>query len=852
MNLNSLLASLSADEIPEWISRLLDTASCGIVIADARQHDLPLVYVNRTFEQLTGYQAREVLGRNCRFLLGQDREQPELQALRQALAEGQEVKVVLRNYRRDGSLFWNELQLAPLLDAGGKLTHFVGTQTDITAYRQALQDVEQQQRHFALCLEAIPFGVLLMDAQGRISYANQAAAQLTGKSFVPGSHIADLATYCQVTRTDSGEPYDMDGMPIMRALRGQQATSTNMTISRDGELVPLFVSASPIFDQQGAISHAVAIFADISEIRAQQLKLAESEARHKALLNSAVDAIITIDSGGIIQSVNPATERIFGYGPEELIGQNVKLLMPEPHRSHHDRYLQHYLTTGQARVIGIGRETMAVRKDGYQFPIELTVTEVKLTKGIVFKGIVRDISRRKAAEQRAASTLEELRKSERDLISLLNQFRVGSLILDTDLRVSFVSESCERLLGVDRASLLHQHWERALPCPPQEKVQLQHMLSLPLAERHRLTLHWRDALDQERWLECDVRDDPRDPGRRIVLLYDVTEIHALRQSIEQRHHGRLLGSSGPMQQLYRLIEDVARGNWTVLIEGETGVGKELVAHSIHAASPYRDGPFIAVNCAGLSETLLASQLFGHRKGAFTGAVADQEGFFEAAHGGTLFLDEIGDLPQGMQASLLRVLQEKEIIRVGETRPRKVDVRILAATHKDLVAEVAAGRFRQDLLYRLRIARLYVPALREHKEDLPLLEMAFLRECGKQADKAPTSFSPEALRVLADYAWPGNVRELRACVDYAVMHCHGERIQREDLPPEIGLAAPMAAATLSATDVDPTPLPAGDDRSRIAAALRQTGGNRLKAAKLLGISRATFYRRLSELDITPDP
>ena len=216
----------------------------------------------------------------------------------------------------------------------------------------------------------------------------------------------------------------------------------------------------------------------------------------------------------------------------------------------------------------------------------------------------------------------------------------------------------------------------------------------------------------------------------------------------------------------------------MLIEGETGVGKELVAHSIHAASPRREGPFIAVNCAGLSESLIASQLFGHRRGAFTGAVADQEGFFEAAEGGTLFLDEIGDLPLTMQTSLLRALQEKEIIRLGESRPRKVDARVFAATNRDLAVEVRAGRFREDLFYRLRVARLRVPPLRERLDDVPLLIAAFL-----DGDR-PLKLDAEVMSLLQRYDWPGNVRELRNTAEYMTIHCRGDVVHAAHLPPEV--------------------------------------------------------------------
>ena len=252
---------------------------------------------------------------------------------------------------------------------------------------------------------------------------------------------------------------------------------------------------------------------------------------------------------------------------------------------------------------------------------------------------------------------------------------------------------------------------------------------------------------------------------------------------------QMVGKSPDMQKMFGIFDKIAPGDWTVLIEGETGVGKELVAQGLHAASPRREGPFIAVNCAGLTDSLLTSQLFGHRRGAFTGAVRDQEGLFEAATGGTLFLDEIGEVPMGVQAALLRVLQEKELTRVGETMPRKVDVRILAATNRDLAKDVADGRFRKDLLYRLQVARLRVPELRHRREDIPLLVATFLAEARRLKDGRVKGVHPDAMRLLVDHAWPGNVRELKNAIDRAIIHCDSQVIEVDDLPREVQGSAP---------------------------------------------------------------
>jgi DNA-binding NtrC family response regulator len=290
-----------------------------------------------------------------------------------------------------------------------------------------------------------------------------------------------------------------------------------------------------------------------------------------------------------------------------------------------------------------------------------------------------------------------------------------------------------------------------------------------------------------------------------------------------------------MIALLRRIADVARGEWNVLIEGETGAGKELVARAIHAASSRRDGPYVAVNCAGWSDSLLASQLFGHRRGAFTGAVSDQLGLFESARGGTLFLDEIGDVSPKVQVLLLRAIQEKEILRVGDTKPRRVDVRILAATHRRLAEN---SEFRADLLYRIRTGRITVPPLRERQSDIPLLCQAFLARGRIASGRTTAALSKEALDLLCDYPWPGNVRELKAALEHCLIHCHKEVIDIDDLPPEIQEHAALRR------DQE-----CSGQASEILNALERTQGNRTQAAQMLGIGRATLYRRMRALNLS---
>ncbi|MCX7804587.1 MAG: sigma-54 dependent transcriptional regulator [Planctomycetota bacterium] len=362
-------------------------------------------------------------------------------------------------------------------------------------------------------------------------------------------------------------------------------------------------------------------------------------------------------------------------------------------------------------------------------------------------------------------------------------------------------------------------------------------------------------------------------------------------SLRREFQGRMLvdamvGASPAMQEVYKKIGAVAPSDSSVLISGESGVGKELVAKAIHLYSPRADGPFLAVNCASLPETLLESELYGHVKGAFTGAVRDKAGKAEAADGGTLFLDEIGDMPPSMQAKLLRFLEEKKVTKVGATESVVVDVRILAATNQDLLGKMRDGLFREDLYYRLNVVSIEVPPLRERKEDIPLLVAAFLSRAGSRsgteaAGKGGTGagtgrsvaggageigIGEAAMKVLMEYDWPGNVRELRNAVEHAAVLARGRTILPEHLPPHI-LASMRGGAPRPGVSFEDAVLErtaraireaeaAGEgriygemlaefERAMIGRVLREVGGNQVRASRLLGMHRTTLRKKIEE-------
>jgi DNA-binding NtrC family response regulator len=313
-----------------------------------------------------------------------------------------------------------------------------------------------------------------------------------------------------------------------------------------------------------------------------------------------------------------------------------------------------------------------------------------------------------------------------------------------------------------------------------------------------------------------------------------------------RGFGELIGESQAMQAIYRLIDAVAENKSTVLVTGESGTGKELVARTIHERGPLAAQPFVVINCAGLSETLLDSQLFGHRRGAFTGAVHDHDGVFRAAQGGTLFLDEVSEIPLGLQAKFLRAVQEREVTPLGSSLPVPVDVRLVAATNRDLMGEVQGGRFRQDLFYRLNVVHIELPPLRSRPEDVPPLVEHFIQRFSRQYQVAPKRIAPEALERLHAYAWPGNIRELQNAIERAFALSTADTITLADLPAAV---VGWAAGEPEPPDGGELPTLAASERRLIAAALRRSGGNKNEAARFLGIDRQRLYRKIEKYKLS---
>ena len=429
-----------------------------------------------------------------------------------------------------------------------------------------------------------------------------------------------------------------------------------------------------------------------------------------------------------------------------------------------------------------------------------------------------------------------------------NVRRSTALVLQQDGHRIHEAASASEALAILRASDIDVVVTDVRMEGPQDGVGLLHSVKThhPDAEVIIMTAFGTitDAVDAMKGGAYDYLTKPIDPARLLITVRRAGERRALAREVSELRaqvggSERIIAASVAMQSVLRTMSKLADTDSTVLITGESGVGKDLVAMALHAQSARRAGKFVPINCGGITETILESELFGHCKGAFTGAVSDKKGLLEEAQKGVLFLDEIGEMPQMMQVRLLRFLQCGEVRRIGSTATRQVDVRLILATHRNLEAEVAAGRFRQDFYYRINVVTVDIPPLRERPDDIPPLVQYFLPRLSARVRKRVSGFTPQALDLLTAYSWPGNVRELKNTIERALNLASGDTITEADLPAAITLKTPAAAAQ-AVTELS--------DREQLEAVLDRCRWNQSRAAATLGISRTTLWRKMRELRV----
>jgi PAS domain S-box-containing protein len=432
--------------------------------------------------------------------------------------------------------------------------------------------------------------------------------------------------------------------------------------------------------------------------------------------------------------------------------------------------------------------------------------------------------------------------------AIFRSVKDGIVTVDENMTITEVNQAATRICGVQREDILGRPITvLADRCDGRCVDAMQEVL-----EKKRLL--------EVRFIECHFAQNPHQVislnaspllgsgeefNGAVMVIRDETRLHELERTLEERREfDHIVGKSEGIRRVKTLIRELADVQTTVLIAGESGTGKELVVEALHRIGDRRDNPLVKVNCAALSETLLESELFGHVRGAFTGAIRDKMGRFERAHGGTIFLDEIGDISPRMQLRLLRVIESGEFERVGESHPVRVNVRVVAATNQDLKEKVATGKFREDLYYRLKVVEITLPPLRKRRNDIPLLLEHFRKKFNRTFARNIGGISTDAFDVLMLHGWPGNVRELENTLEHAFVRCRQGAISVEHLPPEFGKLAQQLSPARGPADEK-------QEAQRIRLALVKTAWNKSRAAEILGISRRTIYRKIDQYGITPN-
>lgn len=554
-------------------------------------------------------------------------------------------------------------------------------------------------------------------------------------------------------------------------------------------------------------------------------------------LESLGDGVALVDRNLRIVSWSLSAERITGYPQEEVVGGECRKVLGSA-LCEKNCPVKQTVDTGQV-VYNVSSEIETAV--GVTIPVSVNTTPLKDPRGETIGAVV---TFRNIAE--IETLTYELRKEKNMLRAILESITDGVFSIDADWKITSFNKAAERITGFRREEALGMACYNIFrgqvckeDCPLRTTMETGEPVSgfemeVLKKDGRRVPISVSSAL---------LIDEDGEIAGGVETFRDLSEMKRLTEELSAKHSfAGIIGKNARMQALFSLLKTVSETSSTVLIQGETGTGKELVARAIHYNSSRGDRPFIAVSCAALPETLLESELFGHMKGSFTGAIKDKPGRFELADRGTLFLDEVGEIPSSVQVKLLRVLEKQEFERLGGTTTLKVDVRVIAATNRHLRELMERDQFREDLYYRLNVVPIHLPPLRDRSDDIPLLVKHFIEEFNEKMGKKITSAAPPVMDILIDYPWPGNVRQLENAVEHAFVHCRGKTIRLEHLPEELKLfGGDLAVET-------PVPPLSELEKRVIVRALERNQWNRERAARELKISRTTLWRKMKKYGI----
>jgi PAS domain S-box-containing protein len=677
-------------------------------------------------------------------------------------------------------------------------------------------------------LGAITEGVFTVDRDLRITSFNRSAEKITGVTAEEAigrkcheifqSDICDSACAIKIAMETGGEVIK-HGVNIR---------------TKSGALLPISVTGSVLRNEQGEITGGVETFRDVSALE----DLRKEIFLDNFILDSIADGAFTVDKDFRITSFNRAAEDITGVRRCDAVGKKCHEVL-RANICQTACVLKKSIETG---VDAVSHKVYIQDIEEDFLPVSVSASALRNECGEIIGGVetFRDISAQ-----------ESLRKEVSMGELILDSIADGAFTVDKDFRITSFNRAAEDITGVHRSKAMGRKCHEVLRADIcHETCALKKSIATG-RDVSNIKVYIHDAEDDLVPISVNtsvLRGENGEVIGGVETFRDISSLEALRKEISETYSfNDIISKNHKIKNIFATLPDIARSDSTVLIEGASGSGKELFAKAIHSLSK-RKGRYITLNCAALPDTLLESELFGYEKGAFTDAKANKPGRFALAEKGTIFLDEIGDISPALQLKLLRVLQEKEYEPLGGTATRKTDVRVIAATNKNLKEQVDKGTFRADLFYRLNVIKISLPSLAERREDIPLLVDHFISKFNKLKNKKIKTVSPDVLDILMRHEFPGNVRELENIIEYCFVLCHGETIERMHLPEGLVPRTSGEEADFENLRIEANPL-LNAEASTIFDALQRFNGHRGKSASYLGIDKATLWRKMKKFDIS---